>query len=346
MSSNQSVSEDRLNEILEESLRHILTPAPDALPPINRTINSSENVSTISLPISSIFESIIREIPNMLNDISLNNIVYMDEPGNSSENNGVERTDTNQERIDENRRNIENSIIDLIHSDDHETSVDPESNVHTNRPSNTTSFNVNASSNNTSNNTERRLEILDDFIASWFRHTRDYNDQMRLYHQNIEQMGRVSHSIARILQGLVHSPSPSPSLSPETRPVTNGIQMTSMIPQNITDILTRNGLNLNMDIEGFSIPIPRSNSPIIHPTIDQFFEATERYNYTSERMNDMNRTRCPISLEDFQLGDELCEIKHCHHVFKWRSLQNWFSRNSHCPVCRYDIRDYTSSTSS
>ena len=188
------------------------------------------------------------------------------------------------------------------------------------------------------------IEVLDDFIANWFRQTRDYNEQIRLYHQNISQMVRVSQNISRMLQGLVRPLPTETNIS-----MTNGIQnipINSSMPPHIMDIFNRNGLNLNMDIQGFSIPIPRPAEINIHPTISQILEGTERYNYTPERMRDISTTRCPISLEDFQLGDELCEIKHCHHIFKWRSLQTWFSRNSHCPVCRYDIREYTSSASS
>lgn len=353
MSNNRIMNDDYLNDILEESLRSFLNTNSNESS-TNRAAPSSSSSHTFSLPLSSIVESVVREIPNMLNEISFNNIVYMDESGNALENLENERTNsTEQDIIEENRQDIENNIIDLIRSDDHNSSEESERNIPVNtnnhRNTNTTTFNISAPSNNhtnqnsNSNSNPRQLEILDDFIASWFRHTRDYNEQMRLYHQNILQMIRVSQSITRILQGAVRTSYPEPRHNNINN--TQNIPVPSLIPPNITDILTRNGLNLNMDIQGFSIPINRVSEPNIHPTIRQIFEATERYNYNSERMRDIIATRCPISLEDFQLGDELCEIKHCHHIFKWRSLQSWFSRNSHCPVCRYDIRDYTSSTS-
>jgi hypothetical protein len=49
-----------------------------------------------------------------------------------------------------------------------------------------------------------------------------------------------------------------------------------------------------------------------------------------------------ICLEDFQIGEEVCRIRVCGHVFKRPGLMYWFSRNNHCPVCRRDINVETS----
>jgi len=51
----------------------------------------------------------------------------------------------------------------------------------------------------------------------------------------------------------------------------------------------------------------------------------------------MNESRCPISLEDFVPGSEIVQIIGCSHIFKCQPLREWFNRNSHCPVCRYNI---------
>jgi hypothetical protein len=46
-------------------------------------------------------------------------------------------------------------------------------------------------------------------------------------------------------------------------------------------------------------------------------------------------------LEDFVENEEVCQIKQCGHVFKKNSIMRWFSASHvHCPVCRYDLRDY------
>ena len=62
----------------------------------------------------------------------------------------------------------------------------------------------------------------------------------------------------------------------------------------------------------------------------------------------MNNERliCPITREELIVGDHVCVIKHCNHLFKNDALMQWFNSNVRCPVCRYDIRDYVASPSS
>ena len=50
-------------------------------------------------------------------------------------------------------------------------------------------------------------------------------------------------------------------------------------------------------------------------------------------------------MEPFQENDQVMMIKHCGHIFKPAELQSWFQTNVKCPVCRYDIRNYTSTNS-
>jgi len=53
-----------------------------------------------------------------------------------------------------------------------------------------------------------------------------------------------------------------------------------------------------------------------------------------------DRRSCPISMENFQVGDIVCEIRGCGHTFRRPALINWLRRSSLCPVCRYNIRTY------
>lgn len=53
---------------------------------------------------------------------------------------------------------------------------------------------------------------------------------------------------------------------------------------------------------------------------------------------------CPITQEPFQSHDLVLEIIHCGHLFDRAALNRWFSTNVHCPLCRYDIREYSAST--
>jgi hypothetical protein len=63
---------------------------------------------------------------------------------------------------------------------------------------------------------------------------------------------------------------------------------------------------------------------------------------TIEYNEDMGEERCPITLENFVIGENICRIRHCGHIFKSNGLMLWFQRNVRCPVCRYDVRTYNS----
>ena len=52
-------------------------------------------------------------------------------------------------------------------------------------------------------------------------------------------------------------------------------------------------------------------------------------------------THCPISLDIFRQGEDLCEILGCGHVFKRDPLLQWLRRTPVCPVCRHDLRQST-----
>jgi hypothetical protein len=52
-----------------------------------------------------------------------------------------------------------------------------------------------------------------------------------------------------------------------------------------------------------------------------------------------NSPLCPICLDEFADGQQVCQIIHCGHIFKRSELLLWFQRNVHCPVCRHDLRD-------
>lgn len=50
--------------------------------------------------------------------------------------------------------------------------------------------------------------------------------------------------------------------------------------------------------------------------------------------------RCPITLEDFEIGENIMQIIPCGHIFKVDALNNWFRRDNKCPCCRFDINSF------
>jgi len=106
---------------------------------------------------------------------------------------------------------------------------------------------------------------------------------------------------------------------------------------------------------------PRSRAPIYNPyayfeyTISPIHNTTYTHNgLTSAQIalhtrpliydNSMSTNTCPISLDTFQAGDAILEICGCGHIFKETHLRTWLTRNFRCPVCRYDVQTYHSTT--
>jgi hypothetical protein len=73
-----------------------------------------------------------------------------------------------------------------------------------------------------------------------------------------------------------------------------------------------------------------------HLTNAQIYTATRIIKYS----NTFNEQRCPISLDEFVIDENICQIKHCSHIFKNNSLMVWLRSHRHCPVCRYDLSTY------
>lgn len=80
---------------------------------------------------------------------------------------------------------------------------------------------------------------------------------------------------------------------------------------------------------------------VVRPTRQQIERATEVIRY-GDIENPPNST-CPITLNHFQDNVNVTRIMYCGHIFSENSLDNWFRENVRCPMCRYDIRNYTGS---
>lgn len=185
------------------------------------------------------------------------------------------------------------------------------------------------------------IHLMNDYVNKWYEHIHDYHSNMRLYQQNMANFNRTSSTILRMINNNDRG-SYTPMLGSnrnttiQNTPLSNSFSLN--FPSSIQEFMRHPGIELS------AITVPyrmngSSDQTTEYPTISQILQSVELFTYNEETMDRVQDTRCPVSLETFSIGDELCEIRHCHHVFKWNSLQNWFSRNSHCPVCRHDIRN-------
>lgn len=99
------------------------------------------------------------------------------------------------------------------------------------------------------------------------------------------------------------------------------------------------GLNSGVNVfQDFFNPVE------VYPTPAQIEAATRRVRY-SDITRPIN-TSCPISMEDFEDNDNVTVIRECGHIFNTEHLSNWFRTNCRCPVCRYDIREYSNGSTS
>ena len=91
--------------------------------------------------------------------------------------------------------------------------------------------------------------------------------------------------------------------------------------------------NISQLLQNFLQPIE------IFPTPTQIELSTRQVTY-SDIITPLNRS-CPISLENFNESDIVTVIRYCGHIFNTEEINRWFRSNCRCPVCRYDIRNYS-----
>jgi len=171
----------------------------------------------------------------------------------------------------------------------------------------------------------------------------DYYANIRLYQENIRDTIQL---LREFRNG--HT---QPQSRRETRN-TNPFRQSMQPPQTAPQIpIQQNNPPLSTATFAYFIqPFTTEHARSVGLTTEQIETAIETITYDesiSTRYNesdaeDTSYERCPICLEDFQIGEEVCRIRVCGHVFKRPGLMYWFSRNNHCPVCRRDINVETS----
>jgi hypothetical protein len=68
-------------------------------------------------------------------------------------------------------------------------------------------------------------------------------------------------------------------------------------------------------------------------TTEQIGNSTQLIQYDSS----MNESRCPITWDQFEPGQNILRITNCRHIFGQQALTEWFQRHSICPVCRASV---------
>jgi hypothetical protein len=79
-------------------------------------------------------------------------------------------------------------------------------------------------------------------------------------------------------------------------------------------------------------------------TQEEIENATEELYY--DEIDNPISDHCPISYTEFEPETLVCRIKHCQHIFQPTSLSEWLSRNTTCPVCRYNLKSQSNASNS
>ena len=207
--------------------------------------------------------------------------------------------------------------------------------------------------NNISNENLLLVNILNDM----------YNDNIRQINnlqQSINAHNDANTQIRNLLVQILYSPASqqnSNMFTHRTTPRINNYINNNARQPDIRNIPLNNTPYIIDNAQRYGIPRSRNEQnsitrllesfflPVnIYPTQSQIENATRVVRY-SDITSPINRS-CPISLENFNEDDMVTVIRFCSHVFNSNELNRWFQTNCRCPVCRYDIRNYTPNTPS
>jgi hypothetical protein len=170
----------------------------------------------------------------------------------------------------------------------------------------------------------------------------DYYAGMRLYQQNMRDVIQL----LREFRTIPTNSQPNQSFAfPDSAPN----QPAPQIPRSTTQIPNPTPPLSTTSFAYFIQPLVRENEESTNLTHEQIENAVERIVYDASMSNVYNENaanaadtvadRCPICLEDFQIGEQVLRIRVCGHIFKRPGLLRWFQRNNHCPVCRRNVNE-------
>ena len=195
---------------------------------------------------------------------------------------------------------------------------------------------------------------------------RTYNDNIRQINSTTNSINNLRNSNTQIRNLLVQilntSNRNNRTNTSNTSNTSNRNNLSRRLNENVNRIILNNTPYEFEHVEHYSFPrnyytrnqnTQERNSrymqnflaPVdIYPTPSQIETATRNVQYC-DIVNPINRS-CPISLETFNDVDMVSVIRFCGHIFNSEELRTWFTTNCRCPVCRYDIRNYSTNVSS
>ena len=186
-------------------------------------------------------------------------------------------------------------------------------------------------------------DMIDDYNENMIQYNRNMDRWMISYNDNFNQYQRNTEHIISLLQEfqthIIQTQSMTNVVNPPATRIANPPRANTRTGNRYT---TRNNTNPINWTE--FIPLRYNSTRYLDNRLTQ--AQIDISTQIIEYDENMDEERCPISWEDFVVGEQICQIKECEHIFKSASLLNWLRTNSHCPVCRYDLRTYNENTPS
>jgi len=194
------------------------------------------------------------------------------------------------------------------------------------------------------------------------------NDQRRLINMYINQYNQANAQIDRLYGVLDEIRYNISLITQQQQPRTQ--QQQQQQQQHRTQQSTRNREHILYDWQSpinpslyVTRPLSRmrnnnrnTNSSNISDLLSSFLNSTVSVRPSAEQLETASRLvrygditsplseSCPISMDNFSIDDQVRQIRHCGHIFMPSEFDEWFQSNVRCPVCRYDIRNYTPTT--
>ena len=158
----------------------------------------------------------------------------------------------------------------------------------------------------------RSQEFLRTFINEYNQIIRTHTEMMSEYNSNIRNILSIIQRTSDY--GHTHTPASTPTTRSSSR----------------SDIATLIYLLSQAGVDDARAGLSQS----------QIENATESVLYTPDAFPEI--TQCPISLDEFEDGELVCQIRHCRHIFKRRNIMRWLETHICCPVCRHDLESSSS----
>ena len=180
-------------------------------------------------------------------------------------------------------------------------------------------------------------QLLRELVSANTTVMNNYTNTINEYNHNIGEISGLIRTLSNVPYNRPTSPINSardiPRNSARAPPRNSYLNRNNQPPELLFSFLTQpSDINFNHFQNIF-------NDVPIYPTDEQIENAIEIFDYSSDMV--LSNIRCPISLADFNDGDNVCRIRYCGHCYIHESLLHWFRTSVACPMCRYDIRNYS-----